>query len=229
MNRLANTCPRGTRAGESVDSPFYQPCATLPEMEAQLRDTVIAASGGSRKAIAVLMGHQLPALQAFLRVRMGPGLSARESAEDLAQSVCREMLQDLDQFEYRGEEAFRKWLFQQAARKLIDKSRYWNRQRRAIAREQRAPTRDDAESLLAQYGTMCTPTRALAAKEEVARIEQAIDALPEHERDAVALSRLAGLPYREIAAIMERSESAVRGLTARGLARLARVLQQPDE
>ena len=46
------------------------------------------------------------------------------------------------------------------------------------------------------------------------------------QREAVALSRIVGLSYEEIAAQMECSESAVRGLVARGLARLSTLLQR---
>ena len=51
---------------------------------------------------------------------------------------------------------------------------------------------------------------------------------PDAQRDAVLLSRVAGLGYQEIARQKGISEAAVRGLVARGLARLAGLLgQQP--
>jgi DNA-directed RNA polymerase specialized sigma24 family protein len=50
--------------------------------------------------------------------------------------------------------------------------------------------------------------------------------LPEAQRDAVLLSRIAGLGYQEIARQKGITEAAVRGLVARGLARLAGLLGQ---
>ena len=72
----------------------------------------------------------MPQLIAFLRVKVGRLIGARESVRDLAQSVCREVLEDMDDFEYAGDAAFRSWLFQQASRKILDRHRYLRRARR---------------------------------------------------------------------------------------------------
>ena len=160
---------------------------------------------------------------AYVRLRMGSALQARESASDIAQSVCREVLQDMGDFEYQGDEAFRKWLFVQASHKLVDRHRYYSRQKRAVDREVAAVKRDsdDHESMLDCYATFCTPSRVVSARSELERLEQALQALPENQREAVALSKLMGFPTHEVAAHLECSESAVRGLIARGLAKLA--------
>ena len=76
------------------------------------------ASRGDPVALDALVEHHLPNLLAFLRLNAGPHLLAKESVSDLAQSVCREVLDDVDRFEYRGEPAFRKWLFTAALNKV---------------------------------------------------------------------------------------------------------------
>ena len=48
--------------------------------------------------------------------------------------------------------------------------------------------------------------------------------LPDNQRDAVTMSRLMGLSYDQVAEQMGLTESAVRGLVARGLAALSGVL-----
>lgn len=188
-------------------------------------ETLTAAVTGDPRAFDSLFARNMPALQAFVRLRTGPVVKERESISDLVQSVCREVLKDMDGFEYQGDEGFRKWLFMQATRKIIDRHRFWAMEKRDIAREvaQEGPRGDDdsAEQLLDCYATLCTPSRAVAARDEVSRIEAALAELPEDQRDALAMSRMMGLGYPEIAATMGRTESAVRGLVARGLARLA--------
>lgn len=47
-----------------------------------------------------LFQRNLPRLVAFIRARAGKAIALRESAADLAQSVCREVLADLKEFEY---------------------------------------------------------------------------------------------------------------------------------
>ena len=51
---------------------------------------------------------------------MGPQLRAKESASDLVQSVCREVLGRLDRFQHGGEAGFRHWLYATALRKVRD-------------------------------------------------------------------------------------------------------------
>jgi RNA polymerase sigma-70 factor (ECF subfamily) len=82
------------------------------------------------------------------------------------------------------------------------------------------PVESGDEADLGLYGAL-TPSRVAGAKEELTRVEQALQQLPEAQRDAVLLSRIAGLGYAEIAAQKGITEAAVRGLVARGLARLA--------
>lgn len=175
--------------------------------------------------VEALFARNLPPLVAFVRARAGRAVAARESAIDIAQSVCREVLQDIGNLEYRGEEAFRGWLFMQATRKILDRNRFLHRERRDVSREREpAPSEAEAESLLTCYATLGTPSRCASAREELARIESAVQALPEGQRDAVAMSRLMGMSTADIAKLMGLTDSAVRGLVARGLAAIAQKL-----
>ena len=50
-----------------------------------------------------LLTEHLPALRAYVRARLGPKLAAHESASDVVQSVCRELLQEQGNLDYRGD------------------------------------------------------------------------------------------------------------------------------
>jgi len=71
------------------------------------KDLVASVQRGERAAIEQLLVRQLPGLEAFVRLRMGAGLRRHATPPDLVQSVCREVLEDLTGFEYRGEAPFR--------------------------------------------------------------------------------------------------------------------------
>ena len=189
-------------------------------------ETLRAAAKGDAAAFETLFARNLPGLVAFVRSRLGARLAARESATDIAQSVCREVLEDLDDFEYRGEEAFRGWVYQQAVRKILDRTRYYGRDRRDVAREvaQRAAGDDDLPSLVDVLGTIATPSRHASAREELERFEAALATLPENQRDTVMMSRVLGMEYADIAEATGTTASAVRGLVARGLAAIADAL-----
>ena len=193
-------------------------------------DAVPAPAGGAadRDALASLLVQQMPALEAFVRLRMGTLLRKRETGEDLVQTVCRSALESLDRVEFRGEVAFRRWLFGVAANKLHERLRLFAAQRRDPAREV-ALDALRASAVLAGCRGLCTPSRDLQSREELAAIEAAFDALPADQQEAITLRRIAGLDYADIAEQMGRSEGAVRNLVHRGLARFALQLEAGDQ
>jgi RNA polymerase sigma-70 factor (subfamily 1) len=169
-----------------------------------------------------LLAENLPNLRAFVRAHLAPELRQRESASDVVQSVCRELLGERSRFEFRSEAEFRAWLFLAATNKITDKQRFHQRQQRDVRREQAVTSASD---LLAGYASICTPSHAAMAAEQVARLEQALDRLEPDHREVIALTRLAGLPSREAAAVMGRSDGATRMLLGRALIRLAEELR----
>lgn len=189
---------------------------------------IAAARRGEPAAIDSIFQRNMAPLVAFIRSRAGKAIAARESAHDIAQSVFREVLVDAPNIELKGEGAFRNWLFMQASRKVLDRAKFLGRERRDASKEAPLPETGVADALLSCYATMGTPSRNVAAREELARFEDAVAQLPENQRDAVTMSRLLGLEYPQIAAQMGTTESAVRGLVARGLAALATALAPED-
>lgn len=199
-------------------------------MERDLAADIAAARRGDPRAVDTLFARNLPPLVAFIRSRTGKAVAARESAIDIAQSVFREVLQDVEQIELKGEDAFRNWLFMQATRKVLDRAKFLHRERRDVSREVEMPEPGPAaDALLACYASIATPSQHAAAREELARFEAAVQELPDNQRDAVTMSRLMGLSYPQIAEQLGMTESAVRGLVARGLAALSSVIDEEGE
>jgi len=185
-------------------------------------DEVGSASRGDPDAIAALLERHLPRLRAFVRLRMGRELRRRESASDLVQSACREVLRQADRYRYRSEANFRSWLFTTALRKVRDRIDYWQADKRDAARDFTADDGDvqDVEHLAGVYADFATPSAQLEAKERIARLEAAFDRLPDEYREVITLARIVRLPHREVAAAMGRSEVASRGLLYRALSAL---------
>lgn len=196
----------------------HDPTDPPPAADEPSRALVARAARNDREAIESLLVQHLPGLEAYLRLRMGPVMRAKESASDLVQSVCREVLLDLPRFEYRGEAAFRHWLYTRAQNKLLEKHRWLTAGKRDHGREEPVP---DVTTVLPSYQTLLTPSRVAAARETVARIEAAFDELPEDYREALTLHRICGMSHAEIAERMQRSEGAVRNLVYRATSRLA--------
>ncbi len=199
-------------------------------MSTSTPDLVQSASHGDGAAIETLLERYLPGLEAFVRLRQGRMLKAKESSADIVQSVCREVLQHIDRYQYRGEAQFKHWLYATALRKIANRAEYYRAQKRDAAMEVRLPSGSSSEGgdarLLACYGSFCTPSQDLMLREELQRIESAFEKLPDDYREVILLSRIVGLSHTEIAEQMERSEGAVRTLLSRALARLSGLLDR---
>ena len=127
---------------------------------------VQSASRGDRVAIEALLARFLPELRAFLRLRTGPRLLQQETPDDLVQSVCREVLEHAAGFDYRGEHAFKSWLFLTALHKVRDKGRYYAAEKRDAARQRPAQT-DPGDC--SGYASLLSPSRVAIGREEVGR------------------------------------------------------------
>ena len=188
------------------------------------------AAAGDSEALNELFRKYLPALRAYLRLRMSPALRVKESCSDLAQSACREVLEHLDRFDHRGEASFRQWLFTTAWRTVAKKYRHYGSDKRDLAREraaQASATQGRDEELAQVYQTLSTPSRKLMRHEQIERLEAAFEQLPETYREVITLSRVVGLPHKEVAQSMGRSEGATRVLLHRALGELADALENP--
>ncbi|KAA3611751.1 MAG: hypothetical protein DWQ01_06620 [Planctomycetota bacterium] len=173
-----------------------------------------------------LLEHHLPSLLVFLRLRAGRLLRAKEWSMDLAQSVCREALESFDDFEYRGERAFREWLYTVASHKILERVRFYQRGKRDVRKEVQPVDQGGLVDLVNVYRShLPSPSRDASAREEIERLEDAFDRLKPEEREVILLSRFAGLTHAEIGRRQNRSEEASRKLLSRGLLRLAKLLE----
>jgi len=183
------------------------------------------AAAGDEQALATLLSRHLPAVRAFVRAHMGPQLRAHESSSDLVQSVCRELLTHQERFQYPGEQQFLAWLYTTARRKISNRVRDLGRDKRDARREIGGLAESAMAELGAAYARVSSPSGRALRAEEIARLEAAIDQLPEEQREVVTLAHLAGLSRAEIGEQMGKTEEAVRALLHRAKARLAILLE----
>jgi RNA polymerase sigma factor (sigma-70 family) len=188
--------------------------ATGPD---DLQQLLTKASQHDPGAVATLLQQHLPALRAFVRLKAGPSLLARESCSDLAQSVCRDVLENADRFRFGGEPEFRKWLFTTAMRKLSDRAEHWT----AGKRDQRRERAGLDEEELRGFAGIYTPSKQAAAREELAKVEEAFGKLAPEKQEVVLMARLMGLSHAQIAQELGKTEVAVRSILSRALAEIA--------
>ncbi|MCA8976213.1 MAG: RNA polymerase sigma factor [Planctomycetes bacterium] len=191
-------------------------------MDPSTRQRIERATGGDLTAVDELLVDLLPGLQAFVSLRAGPQVLAREHSADLVQSVCREVLENLSRFQHDGSDGFRRWVYRTALRKIADRHAFLRAKKRDVGRERPLA---EAESLAPEaVAATPTPSQNAAANEQAARLEVALQQLPPEHREVIVLSRHVGLSHAEIAAEMGRTESAVKSLLYRALTQLAELL-----
>lgn len=190
--------------------------AMTQDFEALLK----AASQHDPVAVTTLLEQNLPALRAFVRLKAGPSLLARESCSDLAQSVCRDVLENAERFRFGGEAEFRKWLFTTAMRKIADRAEHWRAGKRDRGRERSNLDEEEMRGLAGIY----TPSGHAAAREELQRVEAAFGKLAPEKQEVILMARLMGLSHTQIAQELGKTEVAVRSILSRALAELSAFL-----
>jgi len=176
-----------------------------------------AESRSSSPGLAERIVASLPGLTRFVRRRMGPELSARESASDIVQSTCRELLRAGSEFEDRGEAAFHRWLRGAAEHKLRNRVRHW----RAARRAGDGRNLDGADGGGPAAPLEANPSQEAELAEEARRLELAFRALSPEQRQVLVRSQIDGLSHADLARELGKTPEAARKLVARALARLA--------
>ena len=177
----------------------------------------------------------LPGLTRFVRRRMGGDLALRESASDIVQSTCRELLRGASSFEDRGDASFQRWVQSAAEHKLKNRARHWRAQRREGPQrslDDRGDSRDgdaDESTITPEAPREAGPSQEAMLREEAERLSRAFRALPPEYQSVLMRSQIDGKSHAEIAIEMGRTPEAVRKLVARAMARLSADLEPgPD-
>lgn len=174
---------------------------------------------------AALMEAERPRLVGFLRSIMSPRLLAQVEPEDLLQEAAAAALAGLATAPLDRYTPL-EWLQELCRRRVIDAHRFhFGAQRRDAGRAQSMHAAGDDgsggfEALLA--ASVTSPSAAFSRDVRLGRLHQAIDGLPDEARAAVRLRYGQGLPTKEIAARLGKSDVAVRVL----LSRTVRALEQ---
>lgn len=158
----------------------------------------------------------LPILTRFVRRRMGPDLSARESASDIVQSTCRELLKSASRFEDRGDASFESWVRSAAEHKLQNRARHWRAQRR-----QDAGRTEELSAHEPRATDSSRPSGDAELREEVERLQSAFGKLSAEHRHVLQRSQIDGASHAEIATELGRSPEAVRKLLSRAMSALS--------
>ena len=123
------------------------------------------------------------------------------------------------------------WLRQALSNNLADEIRKLSAQKRDIRIEQSLDASlDHSMTRLGKKlpADQSSPSQRAHKNEQLLRLAEAINQLPEGQRQAVELHHLLGMTLTEVAERLESSKPAVAGLLHRGLKRLRELMEDPD-
>ncbi len=162
----------------------------------------VAFGNGDLQAARALTERLTPRVLGFAARMLGD----RAEAEDVAQEAMLRLWKQAPDWR-QGEARVTTWLYRVVSNLCTDRLR----KARGVGIDQIPEPMDDTPGAEA----------SLQQQARAAALQQALDALPERQRQAVILRHIEGFSNPEIAAVMDIGVEAVESLTARGKRALA--------
>lgn len=192
--------------------------ADMPEMTRDNADE--GGAGGALRATeleAWFVGEVLP-LEAALTLFLRHNWRGKEDVSDLLQDIY---LRVFEAAQKQMPDITRSFVFTVAQNLLIDR----------VRREKIVPIETIAElDALQVAADVPSPDRAVIARDELRRLQAALDRLPPRSRQAILLKQVEGLSRAEIALRMGVTENTAKWYLSDGLRSLADVLYgDPDK
>jgi RNA polymerase sigma-70 factor (ECF subfamily) len=173
-------------------------------------EIVARAQRGEPEAAGLLYDAHQAAIFRYLWFRLGE----RETAEDLTGEVFIRMLEALPRYRPTAT-PFRAWLYRIARNLAID-----------YGRRAGQTTTIALEEVLAEHDPAHDPAQQVDQRLSLEALRTALAKLEAEQREVVTLRFLAGLSLRETAAVVDKTEAAVKALQHRGLAALNQTLNE---
>jgi RNA polymerase sigma-70 factor (ECF subfamily) len=187
---------------------------------------VSKAVEGDAAAVSELYTMYQSRLEAAVRAGLGERLRSRMETLDLIQSVWKDVLPGIKDFQYHDSDSFFRWLAARIIRKIQDKGRYFAAEKRDLKKEKRIRSENDASiGVLPPPSSEPPPSRAAILSEQMERLMRLMNLLPEAQRRIIVMRRRDELEFEEIGERLSKSVHAVRKLYERGMQRLNELVQ----
>ena len=190
---------------------------------------VTLAKRGDNSALDRLCRAYGERVRRIVRLRMGRELRSRLESMDLVQDVFVNAFGAIEDFTYKNEGDFVRWLSKITQNALADNWDKLYAAKRDIRKEVRLDDQEQTtgSGLVRTAGPIdvTTPSVIMSRKEEMDKLEKAIDALKPEYREVIVLKRLEGLSYKEIGERLGKSADAIGMLLSRAMVSLTSVFE----
>jgi RNA polymerase sigma-70 factor (ECF subfamily) len=166
------------------------------------------AINGDQEAFAQLYNQNFDRIHRYIYVKV----RSQAEAEDLTQDVFIKALGSIGSYKYR-ELPFAAWLFKIAHNRVIDHVRKVSKEKRASLDEAYAKSTED-------------PIQMTERNSEVQQLKEALEHLPEAQREVATLRFIGQLSIAEVAKALGKSEGTVKALQFNATASLRKTLYE---
>jgi RNA polymerase sigma-70 factor (ECF subfamily) len=197
----------------------------VDETAAETRRLLELARARDQRAFDRLFALHRPYLRKVVELRLDQRLRARVDPSDVVQDAQLEAFRRLPEYFRRRPMPFRLWLRKTAQERLVMLRRFHlGAARRAAGREVPLPE----ESSLALAGGLLapgpTPSQLLMDRERRRRVQEAVELLPEADREVLVMRNLEGLSNAEAAEVLQVDPATASRRYGRALLRLRDLL-----
>jgi RNA polymerase sigma-70 factor (ECF subfamily) len=161
---------------------------------------------GDQDAYACLFRRYYPKVYSMALAR----LRNRENAQDVVQEAFIKVFRYVGSF--KGNSSFYTWLYRITANLCIDRLRQASRDQQVEyieGRKLKAAVERGGGIMGAGSMEGDSPERNLARKEVLAKLQEAIDELPDYHRDVILMREIGGMSYSEMAKAMKVSKGTI--------------------
>lgn len=189
---------------------------------------VARALANDRDAIDTLFQRYRERLRSALRKLVGPKYRLLlADSEDATQDAILSALRRLSQFEYRGDGSFLAWLLKGAEYEILRRVRAMETRKRS---GQQHEVEFDTAMARMLPGDDERPDQIVGEQEMAERVREALQRLPDREREVIMLRRYMELDNEEICNELGLpTAGAVRALLSRAQARLSEMLADDED
>ncbi len=184
---------------------------------------------GDKEALNELYNRYLMRVLAAVRARLGVELRGKLESWDVVQDALLASLKNVQSFNQTSEGAFLNWLAKVVENRIRDQFDYFRAEKRDHRLEKPLAGPRSAESSVPldvpERSCVPTPSQVLILSEDLARLEKAMDQLPEESRELIVAVKIEGRTYDEIAQASAKSPDAVRMQVKRALLALTKAFR----
>jgi len=182
---------------------------------------------GQAEATNRLLARHRPYLLRLIEVRLDPKMRARVDPSDVVQEAQLEASRRLDDYLKQPALPFRLWLRQIAYDRLLMLRRHHvGAARRTVERDLPLPDRSSLVLVQQLVAAGSGPSQQLIKREFVRRVREAVNQLPEGDREVLVLRNLEGLSNQEAAELLHMDPATASRRYGRAVIRLRKILLQ---